>query len=577
MKFDKETIVVIVICIGLLMAWPIITNHFFPTEKSAADSAKVNAATQPAEETVAPVTTSAAEAVNTAKSPSTKPLAEAANSLIKHPDIILENKVVSFTIDPNNGSVAEVLLKQFKNADRKSDITIRDQALSTIGLESWTLIDVKTAPAANAGPQEKANVTRLFKNGAEEIRVTENFELGNSYVIKCAYEIDNIGPAAVKLPSLSVSAGGLPPLKWLAGDKVFNDPHNIDYCISNGKSVASFSPAAKDDKFKLAQTLNQLDWIGSSNKYFAALLVPLGSEFNGGNIVSRTERDVNGEKYFEPSIAGTFKDIELAPGAKKSLVFDYYIGPKEIGLLKSLLPATSLEILHISYWSWFEVIARPLLWLLNWLKDYCGSYGLSIILLTLIVRIIFWPITQKANKSMRKMQKLQPLMQSIREKYKDDSQNMNAKMMELYKKEKVNPLGGCLPLLLQLPVFFALYSTLDAAVELRQVPFLWAYDLSKPDIIGPPILFGIGLHPLVIVMTVLMIIQQKMTPMMGDQMQQKMMMLMPLIMLVMLYNLPSGLTLYWTISNAFSIIQLRYNLHINKREDAMESLKSKPA
>ena len=323
--------------------------------------------------------------------------------------------------------------------------------------------------------------------------------------------------------------------------------------------------------------MNPIDWIGSSNKYFAVLLVPVGSEFNGGNQVSRVERDVNGVKYFEPSIAGTFRDIELAPGARKTYVLDYYAGPKEIGLLKAHMPATALEILHISYWSWFEVIARPLLWLLNWLKDYCGSYGLSIILLTLIVRIVFWPITQKANKSMRKMQKLQPQMKTIREKFKDDSHAMNLKMMELYKKEKVNPLGGCLPLLLQLPVFFALYSTLDAAVELRQVPFLWAYDLSKPDLVGPVLLYGIGLHPFVILMTVLMVIQQKLTPAMGDPMQQKMMMIMPVVMLVMLYNLPSGLTLYWTVSNAFSIIQLQYNLYVNKREDAMDSLKSKPA
>lgn len=562
------------------MAWPFISSKLMPPEKSAAESERVNAAPQGAP---AAQTAEAVKAVESAKPQAEQkkpvaPVAAIASNLVKRPDIVLENKVVKFVIDPNGGSVREAVLKQFKTADRKADIVIGGanaayQAFAALGLEAWTLVDVKVG----ASSPKSASVERVFRNGDEVLGLSETFEIGDSYVLKCDYGIANLGAAAIKIPSLSISAGGIPPLKWLAGDTVFTDPHNVDYCLSNGKSVAAFPPDAKEEKFKLAQTANPVDWIGSSNKYFAALLVPAGSAFNGGNFVSRVEREVDGAKYFEPSIAGTFKDVELAPGAKKSHIFDYYAGPKEVGLLKSLLPETTLEILHISYWSWFEVIARPLLWLLNWLKDYCGSYGVSIILLTLIVRAVFWPVTQKANNSMRKMQKLQPQMKAIREKYKDDSQTMNLKVMELYKKEKVNPLGGCLPLLLQLPVFFALYSTLDAAVELRQVPFLWAYDLSKPDLVGPTLLFGVGLHPFVILMTILMVIQQKMTPSMGDPMQQKMMMIMPVVMLVMLYSLPSGLTLYWTVSNAFSIIQLQYNLYVNKREDEMESLKSKPA
>ena len=146
------------------------------------------------------------------------------------------------------------------------------------------------------------------------------------------------------------------------------------------------------------------------------------------------------------------------------------------------------------------------------------------------------------------------------------------RMMELYRTEKVSPLGGCLPILLQIPVFFALYSALDSAVELRQVSFLWAEDLARPDLIGPQIdlpFFGpTGLHPLVIAMTLLMVLQQKMTPSNMDPAQQKVMMLMPVIMLFMLYNLPSGLTLYWTVSQIFSILQMKYGQKVAEREEA---------
>ncbi len=237
--------------------------------------------------------------------------------------------------------------------------------------------------------------------------------------------------------------------------------------------------------------------------------------------------------------------------------------------------------MHFSYFSWFEFLARPMVLLLVYLKNHiCHSYGLAIILLTIIVRLIFWPITQKANNSMRKMQKLQPQMKEIREKYKDNPQEMNVRMMELYRKEKVSPLGGCLPILFQIPVFFALYSALDSAVELRQVGFLWCTDLAKPDLIGPqidlPFLGPTGLHPLVIAMTILMVVQQRMTPSAADPMQQKMMMLMPVIMLFMLYNLPSGLTLYWTVSQVFSILQMKYGLIIAKREEEKASSARKP-
>ena len=157
---------------------------------------------------------------------------------------------------------------------------------------------------------------------------------------------------------------------------------------------------------------------------------------------------------------------------------------------------------------------------------------------------------------MKKMQVIQPLIKELREKYKNEPQILQAKTMELYREHKVNPVGGCLPILLQIPVFFALYRVLEGAVQLRQVPFLWSPDLAGPDTVA--VFFSVPINPLVLAMTGLMVLQQHITPTAMDPMQKKMMMFMPIVMLFFFYNLPSGLTLYWTVSQIFSIAQLYF-------------------
>ena len=227
--------------------------------------------------------------------------------------------------------------------------------------------------------------------------------------------------------------------------------------------------------------------------------------------------------------------------------------------------------MHLAFTS-LETIAQWLLYFLIFLKGIVGNYGWAIILLTVIVKLVFWPVTHKSNVSMKKMQKIQPMVKELREKYKDNKQIMNTKMMELYKKERVNPLGGCLPILVQIPVFFALYWTLDGAIELRHSSFLWATDLTQSDTIGH--IFGLPINPFAIAMSLTMVLQQKLTPTATDPMQAKMMMLMPVIMLIFLYNLPSGLTLYWTVSQIISIIQLMVNIYNDKKEKSKTNLKT---
>ncbi len=284
----------------------------------------------------------------------------------------------------------------------------------------------------------------------------------------------------------------------------------------------------KEKKLKESQTFTgDLKWIAQEDKYFCAAIIPAGP--------------------VEAARAWTYNNTPLIafqgkPGVNK---FYLYAGPKEHDSLMKF--GYGLE--YIINFGFFSIIARPLFWILKFFHGFLGNYGWSIILLTIVVRIPFIPLVSKGQKSMRKLQAIQPKMNEIREKYKKDPQKMQQEMMELYKKHKVNPMGGCLPMIIQIPVFFALYKVLFVAIELRGAPFvLWLTDLSSKD----------PYYILPVVMGVTMLIQQKMTPSGMDPKQQKMMMLMPVIFTFMFLNFASGLVLYWLVNNLLSIIQQFY-------------------
>jgi len=219
----------------------------------------------------------------------------------------------------------------------------------------------------------------------------------------------------------------------------------------------------------------------------------------------------------------------------------------------------------------FDILAKPCLWIMNFLHDnLIQNYGIAIIILTIFTKILLWPLGAKSYKSMGEMKKIQPLMAELREKYKNDKKKMNQEVMLLYKTYKVNPLGGCLPMVVQIPVFFALYRMLYEAIELRHAPFfLWINDLSAPDRLFnfdfsiPFMQAPYGIPVLTIIMGGSMLLQQKMSPPMGDPMQAKMMMFMPVIFTVIFINFSSGLVLYWLTNNLLSIAQQHYIMKKN--------------
>lgn len=602
MKFDKETLIVIAVA-GVLILGSVFYMQKVQTarlaEQDRIEKEKAlqtqKAVTRP--EVKAPVASEAAQPENQPESAESAPVsapetsetttASAPQTVIAGEKVVIKNNLLEATINTFDGTIDTIELTRFLNDDKLTNIIVGTGApKKTFELNVFNGYKV-TSLTHELVNDSKLIIRRTFTGNPalSSFILAQTYELiEDSYGIVCSMAFENPNNNAIALPELVIWTGGMPRLNSLAGDVVYNERLRVDYSLTGSGKIVAADPLVstkKQDKYFGKKTDLPTDWVGGTNKYFASFLITVNEPFNAGTELARDFRETKKAKdyYTYPAIAGKYKKLTVAPQDKLTLDFIYYCGPKEIKGIEGLPHAeTLIQALHLSYISWLNVIVRPLVWLLNYLKGFSGSYGWAIILLTIIVRAVFWPVTQKANKSMRKMQKLQPMVAKLKEDYKKYNndpgkmQEMNMKVMEIYRKEKVNPLGGCLPILLQLPVFFALYSALDTSVELRQVAFWWITDLSKPDLIGPQInlpFFGMtGLHPLVIAMTLLMVLQQKMTPTaMTDPMQQKIMMMMPIMMLLILYNLPAGLTLYWTVSQILSILQLKYTQIIAQKEE----------
>lgn len=298
----------------------------------------------------------------------------------------------------------------------------------------------------------------------------------------------------------------------------------------------------------------QMEWLGIEDSYFITAATPL-SQIHQGYFEALPAATLSGSEL-KPLFGITLPPVDLNPGKQVQSSFQLYFGPKEEKEMNQFG-----NNLFLSHDLTLEILAKPLLKILIWIHSYVGNYGVSIILLTVLVRLVLFPLTYKGSKSMKRMQQLQPKMLKLREKYKNNKEKLNAEMMGLYKKNKVNPMGGCFPILLQLPIFFALYSALSTAVELRHAPFFgWITDLSAPDGLGiTPILMGISMYLI-----------QKMTPTaMMDPMQAKIMNMLPIIFTVFTFTFPAGLTLYWTTSNILSLGQ-QYIINRIKLPDLVE-------
>ena len=372
------------------------------------------------------------------------------------------------------------------------------------------------------------------------IRLTRELTFNaDSYLIDEKIHIENTAGAAVAFNlGYSMSATALS-----SEDDSYNIT-KIGYLTSGDKFDH------KEDKEDLGKGAQEDDikWGSIQSNYFIAAVIP--------GVPTSLKARYTDDVYRITLYGGR---LVLNSTEPLDLTNSYYLGPKE----RDNLEAAPADLEAAIDYGWFGFIAKPMIMFLSFLYEYLGNYGLAIIVLTLIIKIAMWPLARKSYKSMEKMKQLQPMIKKIQEKYKDDKQKASQETMRLYKTYKVNPAGGCMPLLLQIPIFIGLYQGLLNAVELRHAPFItyfpftdhiWLADLSVQDpYYITPVIMGIS-----------MFIQQRMSPPMGDPTQAKVMMFMPIVFTFLFARFPSGLVLYWLVNNLFSLAQQWFTMRGKK-------------
>lgn len=369
------------------------------------------------------------------------------------------------------------------------------------------------------------------------IRKKYDFDLTN-YTTNLEITVENQGATAIE-SQLAIH--------WSAALPVNHSKGGVFDFLKGGASdtvsplyLVDGSVTREHDPQESTQAEGRIYWAGVESRYFLSAMVLRAD--NRATVTTKGVQDQSG-KLTSILTTTALPTRAIAPGTSTVYPFTIYAGPKEIGHLK----ATGMRLDEAIDYGWFTIIAVPILHLLKFFYGIFHNYGIAIILLTIFLKLLLHPINKKSMKSMKNMQKLQPKLKELREKYKNDRERLNSEMMQLFKTHKVNPMGGCLPMVLQIPIYFALYRVLWNSIELYKAPFFWFYqDLSAPDpYFITPILLGVA-----------MFFQQKFMPSAtADPAQQKMMMIMPVMLTAFMLFLPSGLVFYILVNTVMGVVQ----------------------
>jgi len=470
---------------------------------------------------------------------------EADSATVASRDVTVDTDLFSAVFSTAGGRIKSFTLKEFRTTNEPGspplelvvpgEETDLPMGVELRGAQVWSDARVVYEPSSDGVTvqgSEEATLELAAKIAGQPLVKRLTFR-GDSYTIGLSVET----PRASALPKelVAAAADGQPPSVALLWAKSVHAATQQAFegavALVDGKLVQT-----SIDSIEGQQVLNgKIGWSGFEDHYFLSAAAPERAtsvilKAHGSTIESKlvTPREGDG-----PAQIG----------------YTLFLGPKEL----KYLDAAGHDLARAMNLGWFGPISLLLLRILNLSHRFTGNYGVDIILLTCLVKIAFWPLTQKSFQSMREMQKLQPEMQRLREKYKDDAKQMNTEIMELYKRHKVNPLGGCLPMVLQIPVFFGLYQLLASTIQLRHAPFfLWINDLSAPERLD---VMGYGIPVLTLLLGATMFLQQRMSPPAGDPAQQRIMMFMPLLFTFMFIGFPAGLTLYWLTNNVLTIAQ----------------------
>ncbi len=458
----------------------------------------------------------------------------------------IENGIARATFS-NRGAVLTSFVLTRHNDDQKRPLelvrAIPDPAAKPLAVLFPGHADLTKLSSSALYVVKKNGRTVRFRYGDERLSVTKEVRLGEGYVFDVKVSVG--GPEF----TLLVGTGLRNPSEKERASRYVMAPTAV---ASAGGGLEQFpGPKLKKEEFR---ALPPNGFVGIEDNYFLTAFVP--RQAAAARIVPVSLPAATGDPSAKPEPL-----VSAGVSASGTLEVRAFFGPKDVEILE----AAGLGLERTVNFGWFGILARPLLWLLKRTYSWLGNYGLAILAVTLLIRILLFPLMHKSYASMKKMQKLAPKMNAIRDKYKKaradaaQRQKMNQELMALYQAEGYNPMSGCFPVLLQLPILVAFYNVLSRAVELRHAPFfLWIHDLSAVD----------RSYLLVILMVVTMYVQQAMTPSTIDPMQKKIFMAMPLLWGFMLKDMPSGLVLYWLFSNVLTILQQMLINRIGRDDDS---------
>ncbi len=568
---DRTSWIGVLVCLSLLVAWVWWSTK--ETAKLAAQRAAEAAKTPLAAETPA-----ASETGGTAGStPALETAATAAPGAPKAETTVLENDFVRLHLTNTGAGIARAEMRKHpRHLGGTESVAINENASHPVASLSPgpKQHDLSTWAVASKSAEEVVYETTAADGLKWRKTIRLPGEGADPYEVSVKLEATNTGQTPVDLGSRYLYAGSAAPLHlnewsmqigsyWMDKDGDF-EYKTVDH-FGGRKIMGIFGGSEKPhDLF----ALGELHWAGVNDQYFTTIVKPktayAGEVWIGRFpiVVEGNEAESRKKRMFASEAALSLPKETVAPGATVEAEYGIYLGPKEFARLKGLGDRRQ-RVMHydeIPIFGWLfgwaiKPIASAFMTGLVLLKGWVGGYGLAIILLTVAIRLLIWPVYAKSARTMKRMSKLTPLMKEIREKHADNPEKMNRETMQLYQTYGVNPLGGCLPMFIQLPVFLAFYRMLWSAVELRHESFLWVKDLAMPDTLLTIPGINIDLNPLPILMGVTSFIQIAITPKTGDKTQQMVFMLMPFIFLVICYNFAAALSLYWTTSNIFSILQ----------------------
>jgi len=502
----------------------------------------------PDKKQVAPVApqntaTAVAPAVQPAVTPLTTSALQPAPASGAEKDVKVETDLYTAVFSSRGAALKSMTLKKYREQNSPA------ASLVILGNNTDPALLTFSTRASGFNLSESANYTAdaetVTISGHDTRQLTFTYISGQGFTVRKVYSFgaDSYG---VKLETQVLNNSAAAMVGSIQQVMSYPpEPKVKDNRFDTAGSYLYADNALKVDKVKdVASAAKRYDknvqWAGFADKYFLSAILA------EKNSIASAELKKNAAGFMESIVSSP--QVTINAGQSVTVTHRLFVGPKDIDILK----AQGNDLVQSLDLGWFTVLAKPLLYTLKYFYGYVGNYGIAIIIVTIILKAFFFPLTHKSYKSMKDMQKIQPKMAALKEKYKDDRDAMNKAVMELYREHKVNPLGGCLPMVVQIPVFFALYKALMFSIELRHAPFfLWVTDLADKDpYYVTPVIMGIT-----------MFIQQKMTPSQMDPIQQKMMLALPVVFTFMFLSFPSGLVLYWLVNNILTIGQQMY---INK-------------